>query len=162
HDSLCGCSIDAVMRQVDARHVTAEGLARETVTRVLSRLAGLDVVRGTPASLEQDVVVFNPSPHARTDVVRVRLDPYPAMRLPLGRPESPPLATAESRGFAVDGRAVRVVASDAPERVRWLPGRAPLDVELVVRDVPAFGCRRLRLVPAEPSPDVVDDGREIA
>src|SRR5262249_56914089 len=92
----------------------------------------------------------------------VRLDRYPAMRLPLGLPEFPPPATAESPGFTVDGRAVRVVASDDPERVRWLPGRAPLDVELVVRDVPAFGCRRLRLVPAEPSPDVVDDGRENA
>jgi hypothetical protein len=162
HDSLCGCSIDAVMRQVDARHEAAEGLARETIARVLSRLAGLGVERRTPASVEQDVVVFNPSAHARTDVVRMPLDPYPAMRLPLGVPEFPPLATAgDPPGFTVDGGAVRVIESSDPERVRWLPGRAPLDVELVARDVPAFGCRRLRLVPAAPSPDVVDDGREI-
>ncbi len=162
HDSLCGCSIDAAMRQVDARHETAEGLARETVARVLSRLAGLDVDRRTPASVEQDVVVFNPSPHVRTDVVRVRLDPYPAMRLPLGLPEFPPLATADAPGFTVDGRAVRVVPSDDPERVRWLPGRAPLDVELVAGDVPAFGCRRLRLVPGAAAPDEVDGGREVS
>jgi hypothetical protein len=161
HDSLCGCSIDAVMRQVDVRHESAEGLARETVARVLSRLAGLDVERRTPGSLEQDIVVFNPSPHPRTDVVRVRLDPYPALRLPLGVPEFPPLTSAPE-GFTVDGRAVRVVASEDPERVRWLPGRAPLDVELIARDVPAFGCRRMRLEPGPPAPDAVDDGREIA
>jgi hypothetical protein len=160
HDSLCGCSIDAVMRQVRSRHETAEGLARETIARMLSRLAGLDVDRRTPASVEQDVVVFNPSPHPRTDVVRVRLDPYPAMRLPLGVPEFPP--SADPPGFTIEGRPVRVVAARDPERVRWLPTREPLDVELVVRDVPAFGCRRVRLVPAAPAPDEVDDGREIA
>jgi mannosylglycerate hydrolase len=164
HDSLCGCSLDTVMRQVDARHESATGLARETVARVLSRLAGLDIDRRTPASLEQDVVVFNPSPHPRTDVVRIRLDPYPAMRLPLGIPEFPPLGVAASDppGFAVDGRPVRIVTSDDRERVRWLPGQTPFDAELVAVDVPAFGSRRMRLVPTAPSPEVVDDGREIA
>src|SRR6185369_12884761 len=37
----------------------------------------------------------------------------------------------------------------------------PFDVELVVRDVPAFGACRIRLEPGERVPDVVDEGREI-
>ena len=84
----------------------------------------------------------------RTDVVRIALDDYPAFRLPLGEPDLPPLtlAAAGTPGFTVDGVPVRVVPSDDPTRPRWLPGQQPVDVELVVRDVPAFGCRRLRLV----------------
>ncbi|MGH7895062.1 MAG: glycosyl hydrolase-related protein [Candidatus Binatia bacterium] len=163
HDSICGCSLDAVMDQVGARFETAEGLARETTARVLDRLAGLEVDRRTPPSLAQDVVVFNPSPHPRTDVVRLPLDAYPAMRLPLGAPEFPPLllAASEPPGFAIDGRAVRVVPAHDPSRVRWFPGQEPFDVEFVATDVPAFGCRRVHLTPTTPAPDRVDDGHEI-
>src|SRR4029077_14085103 len=116
-----------------------------------------------PPALAQEIAVFNPSPRARTDVVRVRLDAYPAMRIPLGLPEFPPLSLAASDppGFAIDGAPVRVVPTDDPTRVRWLPNQSPFDVELVVRDVPAFALRRLRLEPASPTPDAMDDGREI-
>ena len=165
HDSLCGCTLDAVAAQVDARFEDAEGLATETVARVLERLAGLGPAREVPWAVEQEIAVFNPSPHPRTDVVRVPLDAYPALRLPLGRPEFAPLllaAVGTTPGFTVDGRAVRVVVSDDPRRARWLPNQAPCDLEFVAADVPAFGCRRFRLAPAEPVPDAVDDGREIA
>jgi hypothetical protein len=131
---------------------------------LLDRLAGQGAERRTPPSLAQEIAVFNPSPHVRTDVVRVRLDPYPAMRIPLGLPAFAPLALAASSppGFTLDGRPVRVVPTDDPARVRWLPDQTPFDVEVVVHDVPPFGVRRLRLEPDAPSPDVVDDGREIA
>jgi mannosylglycerate hydrolase len=163
HDSICGCSLDAVADRTAARFEEAEGLARATFARVLDRLAGLGPDRRTPDGLDLEIAVFNPSPHARTDVVRVPLDPYPAMRIPLGMPEFPALGLAQSQppGFTIDGRAVRVVVSADPTRPRWLPGQTPFDVELAVADVPAFGVRRLRLEPAAPSPDVVDDGREL-
>ena len=64
-------------------------------------------------------------------------------------------------GFAIDGRPVRVVASDDATRPRWLPGQQPFDVELLAADVPAFGCRRYRLTPCAAVDDVVDDGRVI-
>jgi alpha-mannosidase/mannosylglycerate hydrolase len=166
HDSIGGCAIDAVAAAVSARLDDAVQLAEQTCTRTLERLAGLGPTRLVPRGLEQELVVFNPSPRARTDVVRIALDDYPALRLPLGAPDLPPLtlaAAAPTRpGFAVDGVPVRVLASADETRPRWLPGQQPIDVELVVRDVPAFGCRRLRLGPAEPVADVVDDGREIA
>jgi len=164
HDSICGCSLDAVAERVRARFDEAHGLAEATLGRVLDRVAGQASERTTPWSLEQEIVVFNPSPHPRTDVVRVPLDPYPAMRIPLGLPEFPPLllAASDPPGFLVDGGPVRVVPSADPTRARWLPGQTPFDVELVARDVPPFGVRRHRLVLAEPSPDEVDDAREIA
>jgi alpha-mannosidase len=163
HDSLCGCSTDAVMAQVTARLDESEDLARETAARVLGRLAGLGVERRTPWTAEQDVVVFNPSPHARTDLVRVPLDPYPALRLPVGLPEFPPLllALTGAAGVLADGRPARVVESADPARPRWLPGQPPLDVEFVAVGVPAFGCRRLRVTPAPATPDTIDDGRGI-
>ncbi|MGH7789875.1 MAG: hypothetical protein ACRERC_23610, partial [Candidatus Binatia bacterium] len=164
HDSICGCSLDPVCDAVAARYTEAEGLARQTVARLLERLAGLDAERRVPETLEQTLAVFNPSPQPRTDLVRVPLDAYPAMRLPLGVPAFAPLSLAASDppGFEIDGRPVRVVPSDDPTRARWLPGQTPFDLELVVADVPALGCRRLRVTPCAPVRDVVDDGREIA
>jgi hypothetical protein len=163
HDTICGCSLDAVADRTMARFADVEGLADATLARVLDRLAGQGAERVTPPALSQEIAVFNPSPHARTGVVRVRLDAYPAMRIPLGLPEFAPLSLAASEppGFTSDGAPVRVVPTDDPTRVRWLPNQTPFDVELVVRDVPAFGCRRLRLEPAPPAPDAIDDGREI-
>jgi mannosylglycerate hydrolase len=163
HDSLCGCSIDAVMDQVTARLARTEDLARQTAARLLGRLAGLGVDRRTPWTAAQDVAVFNPSPHVRTDVVRVPLDPHPAMRLAVGVPELPPLlvALAGAPRVTVDGRPARVVESDDPSRPAWMPGLRPLDVEFVARDVPAFGVRRVRLAPGEGADDEVDEGRVI-
>lgn len=163
HDSLCGTSLDAVADRIMARFDDAEGIAGETVARILGRLAGLDDARSTPWSVEQEIAVFNPSPHDRTDVVRVPLDAFPAMRMRLGIPEFAPLllASADAPGFAVDGRPARVVEADDPKRVRWLPDQTPLDVEFVAAGVPAFGCRRYKLTPCERAPDQADDGRHI-
>lgn len=164
HDSLCGCSVDAVAAQVMGRYESAAGLTRETVHRVLERLAGHDVERRTPDVVEHDVAVFNPSPHPRTDVVHVALDPYPAFSLQVGQPQFPrfTIAALEEPGFAIDGQPVRMVPSGDPERTRWLPIQAPLDVEFVAADVPAFGYRRYTLTQFAPSREAEDHGREIA
>ncbi len=164
HDSLCGCSVDAVAAQVMGRYESAEQLGLETLARLLERLAGHDVERRTPDVIEHVVAVFNPSPYPRTDVVRVALDPYPALRLPVGEPEFPrfTLASLEAPGFAVDGRPARVSVSDDPRRARWLPILSPLDIEFVAADVPAFGCRRFTLTRTERPEEAADDEREIA
>lgn len=163
HDSIGGCATDAVAAQVEARLAEAVDLAAQTVDRVLAGLAGLGRARSVPLSVEQTIAVFNPSPHARTDVVRIALEDYPALRLPLGAPALGPLSHAVLRGsgFTVDGRPARLVPSDDPSRARWVPGVVPLDLEFVAADVPPLGARRFRLAPAAASSDVVDDGREI-
>ncbi len=161
HDSICGCSIDPVHERMVARYDDAEGLGRATLQRVLERLAGANVTRDTPWRNEQAVVVFNASATLRTDVVRVPLEAFPPWRISVTRFDIHPLAMPSFRGVTVDGRPARLVASDDPVRVRFLPGVGGLDVEFVATAVPAFGCRRYALEPAAPSIDEVDDGREI-
>lgn len=164
HDSLCGCSVDAVATQVLGRYDSAAGLTRETVARLLERLAGHDVERRTPDVVEHEVAVFNPSPHPRTDVVRVALESYPALSLRVGQPQFPrfTIAALEEPGFAIDGQPVRVVPSGDPTRTRWLPIESPLDVEFVAADVPPFGYRRYTLTRIARPQEDDDHGNEIA
>lgn len=164
HDSICGCSTDATHERMVARYDDAEGLGTETVRRLLERLAGRDPVRRLPESVDQQVVVFNPSSHARSDIVRVPIVAEPAMRMSIGDPWFHPLmiSSLDEPGFSVDGRPVRVVESPEPGRVRWIPGQHVCDIEFVAEDVPPFGCRRYRLEPSTPAPEDVDAGIDIA
>jgi len=168
HDSICGCSQDAVHRQMEGRYDAAHELARETATRALERIAGLETVRRAPWADAFELAVFNPSPHARTDLVRFPLSPsrWLEFRDDGGGRQMAlhPLLMADltSPGFTVDGAAARVVADPGTERIRLVAERAPRSVEFVAADVPAFGWRRFRLAPGPGCDDVVDDGREIA
>ncbi|MCU1461040.1 MAG: glycoside hydrolase, family 38 [Acidimicrobiales bacterium] len=164
HDSIGGCSAEQVHEQMLGRYATAIELAEETTGRVLERLAGLPTDRRPPFSDELDVAVFNPSPFARTDVVRIRLDGVPTFLVTDDNADVHPLAMASlmRAGFTVDGQPARVVPSSDPNRFRILPEQQPWDVEVIVGDVPAFGWRRLHLAPGDASPDTVDDGHEIA
>jgi hypothetical protein len=163
HDSIGGCSIDAVHRQMAARYDECRELAEETGRRCLERMAGLPVERETPAGDELCIAVFNPSPHPRTDVVRIALDAAPAMAPGPGGIRLHPVLAAnrDGVGFEVDGVPARLVPGCADGRFFFDAASVPLDVELIARDVPAFGWKRLRLAPAPPSADAVDDGREI-
>jgi len=161
HDSICGCSIDPVHERMVARYDDAEGLGTATVQRMLERLAGQNLTRATPSSETQTAVVFNASAATRTDVVRVPLEGFPPWAASVTRFDMHPLSMPSFHGVTVDGRPARLVASDDPTRVRFLPGVGGLDVEFVATDVPAFGCRRYSVEPAAATPDEVDDGREI-
>jgi alpha-mannosidase len=61
HDSICGCSHDAVVAQVIGRYTEAEQIASGIVTTVLRRIAGTVPSRGW--------AVVNPSPLDRHDLV---------------------------------------------------------------------------------------------
>ncbi|MBA2626224.1 MAG: hypothetical protein H0U89_11560, partial [Acidimicrobiia bacterium] len=164
HDSICGCSVDAVHRQMTPRYEAASELAVETTARLLDRLAGLGPERRVPWSDSFDLAVFNPSPWPRTDVVRFPLEGFPLYGIKSdGTADVHPIALASllHRGYEVGGRPARLVAVDDPDRVRMVPEQVPTDVEVVVADVPAFGWRRLSLEPAPEVADEVDDGRRI-
>ena len=164
HDSIGGCSQDEVHRQMAARTATATELADETTARLLQRLAGMGLDRHVPWETRVELAVFNPSPQPRTDVVRVPLDGFPLYGITYDNADVHPLALAAGmvKGYEVDGRPVRVLRSDDPDRVRMLEDWPALDVELVVEDVPALGYRRIELVPSAEHADVVDSGRTIA
>lgn len=164
HDSIGGCSKDEVHRQMRGRFATATELADETTARVLQRVAGLGPDRHTAWDTALDVAVFNPSPHPRTDVVRVPLDGFPLYRITYADVGTHPLALAARTvaGYEVDGRPARVVASTDPGRVRMEEDCPALDLEFVVDDVPALGWRRVRLTPSAAHHERVDDGDAIA
>ena len=167
HDSICGCSQDRVHDQGEARYDVAIELGTETATRCLERLAGLDTTRSQPWDADLDVAVFNPSPHPRTDVVRFPLEAaaWVEFRGDVERSmQVHPLlgATVQAKGYTADGVAARLVRETGSPRLRLQPDQAPLYVETIVRDVPAFGWRRVRLERTEAHPDEEDDGREIS
>jgi mannosylglycerate hydrolase len=66
HDSICGCSQDAVVTQVLTRFAEAEQIGRGLLAAAIRPLA-----ESTPAG---SIVVVNPSPHDRTDLVDLDLD----------------------------------------------------------------------------------------
>ncbi len=163
HDSICGCSIDPVHERMSARYDDAEGLADETLSRSLERLAGRSVDRDVPGMDDLYIAVFNPTPRPRTDVVRVPLDAHPALPISVGVPSLHPLVELglEETGFVLDGEPARTIVSSDPNRLRWLDGQRVFDVEFVASDIPAFGYRRFRLQACEPVPEEVDSGAQI-
>ncbi len=166
HDSICGCSQDRVHEQMIPRYDAAEELATQTTLRALERIAGLGSERRTPWSQELSVAVFNPSPHPRTDVVRLDFDPSVWFET-RGETEREmgvhPLLVASTfaEGFTVGGEPARLVTEEEAPRLWLLPQAPPRSIEFVAREVPPFGWLRLPLrvqpVPAETE----DDGREI-
>jgi mannosylglycerate hydrolase len=165
HDSICGCSQDAVHDQMLMRYDYADEIARETTARMCERIAGLGPQRKVPFTDSLDIAVFNPSPHPRTDVVRFALDAYP----PFAGEDEPrmihPLVWSNMRpkGFTVDGEGVRLIPFDEGKRVRFLPEQHDWAAEFVVTDVPAFGYKRVSLARVEETYDeTIDDGREIS
>ncbi len=169
HDSICGCSVDAVCDQVLARYAEAEQVAGE-LTRRAAEVAAARAPRGA-------IVALNPSPHERNDVVDVEL-PVPdewedvALELADGslaatqevsrsRPvlysaelEGPELAAFFRRihgrelfgrflnGVCVEEGRVTFDVADEPDP-EWL------DVDALRRAVPADGRRRVEIL-AEP------------
>ena len=78
HDSICGCSIDQVHREMTVRFDRAEQIAEEIIAQSLATIADqVDTRQQNGFSSElgasQPVIVFNPTAGPRTDVVSVRL-----------------------------------------------------------------------------------------
>jgi len=70
HDSICGCSVDAVHKEMDVRFDWVEQIGEEVTRQSLAAIAGaVDTASldGTPA------VVFNPLAGPRTDVATVQI-----------------------------------------------------------------------------------------
>jgi alpha-mannosidase len=163
HDSICGCSIDAVMRQVLCDLEDVVDFARATRSRLVERLAGAPTDRLVPFEAAQDLAVFNPSPHMRSDVVRLAIDVHPSFGGHCEGLDAHPwiLAGLMQQGFTVDGVPARVVVSEDPDRLRLVSTVPPLDVEFLATDVPALGWKRVRLEPVIRVDDVCDEGTEI-
>jgi mannosylglycerate hydrolase len=90
HDSICGCSADAVVRQVLVRLAEAAQIAEGLAARVASSIAG-GVPRGSFA-------IINPSPRPRAGVVELEVvahEDWPGVELEL--PDGRRIPTQERR-----------------------------------------------------------------
>jgi mannosylglycerate hydrolase len=78
HDSICGCGIDQVHREMIPRYDQADQIAEEVTSVALGELAARIDTRGPDGAIP--LVVFNPNNAPATGIVRCRL------YLPFGRP----------------------------------------------------------------------------
>jgi mannosylglycerate hydrolase len=71
HDSLAGCTADAVARRAQARIADAETLAREVARTSLDALLDNDpdLARDRPEQSSPRLVLWNPAPRARSGIV---------------------------------------------------------------------------------------------
>ncbi|MBW2419282.1 MAG: hypothetical protein JRH19_12090 [Deltaproteobacteria bacterium] len=167
HDSICGCSHDRVHEQMRFRYDSAEELADETTLRALERIAGLGAERQVARKSEGEgagkgeleIAVFNPSPHPRSDRVRLPLAGFPAFTAAGIDPLL--LANSGAQGFEVGGQPARLVAVATDARPRLAPDQPVYDLEFVAEAVPAFGWKRLSLRKTEAAPEQLDEGRRI-
>ncbi|MGD2205389.1 MAG: glycoside hydrolase family 38 C-terminal domain-containing protein [Anaerolineae bacterium] len=79
HDSICGCSVDQVHREMRARFAWSEQIAQEVTQGNLEQIASCVNTQYSASdnrSLPR-IIVFNPNAFPRTDRVHVRVKPTP-------------------------------------------------------------------------------------
>lgn len=81
HDSICGCSIDQVLAEMRPRFDQVEQIGEEITRQSLEALASVIDTADSPAAAGAlfGIVVFNPSPASRTDVVATQLSLPPGI-----------------------------------------------------------------------------------
>lgn len=123
HDSICGCSVDAVHKEMDVRFDWVEQIGEEVTRQSLEAIAG---AVETTALDGWPVIVFNPIAGPRTDVVTIQLSVPP------------------------DTRAVEAVNEHGKVVPCQVIGRelAEAEVMFVARDVPGHGYRAFAIRPA--------------
>jgi alpha-mannosidase len=139
HDSICGCSVDEVHRDVDARLRQVAELAAELVDEAVDAL----VETRTPTSdfgLHRAIAILNPHPFVASVAVEVAIQ-----RLVADGPFRLRGPTGEV-GYAIVAR----TPTDGPglQPAEWL--RLRIDA----RDLPPHGVRVVVLEPGEPSPSM--------
>ncbi len=131
HDSICGCSIDQVHRENSARFAQSQQIGEQLTLEALRYLAGATDTRVPSLGMAQDdrtlseavpIVVFNPAPGLRTDVVQT----------------DAPIAHLDRNAVIVDERGQQV-----PHHVirRWRReiGSAPMGREMIASMVTMLG-----------------------
>jgi len=165
HDSICGCSVDAVHEEMAVRFAKVGQVARAVAEDALARLA----VAAAPVDLEEavTVVVVNPSAFARTAIVTV--DVLPDLNAPLGQrrfgwAQAPGVDWSDYRLLDIRGRVIpfttvgaqEVTVADALNRRKELLRDR---ISFTAVNVPPLGTAVYRLVPLSvAAADRVDAG----
>lgn len=77
HDSICGCSIDAVHEEMRPRFDQVEQMGEVVTAQSLSALAEQVQTAALPGQPEGALVVFNPGARQRTDLVSAAIEALP-------------------------------------------------------------------------------------
>ena len=110
HDSICGCNVDAVERDMEVRFAWAEEIGEEVVRRSLRAIAE-QVDTTELAEALPPIVVFNPLSVPRSDVVTVSFQPLTSL-------EEGTFVVADSEGRTVphemlSGKPMEIFSADA-------------------------------------------------
>lgn len=171
HDSICGCSIDAVHGDMLQRFRDSLELARLVADESSAALAGLIAPPRADASIAP-LIVFNTLPFARDGLIDLEVD---AARRPCAiyagpKPAPDELASLEIenlRLYTPDGTALPAAIEDLgavwdyalpPDRGRESFWARRLRVRALVPEVPGLGYTTLRLRPAPPDADRIEPG----
>jgi alpha-mannosidase len=86
HDSICGCSVDQVHKEMEVRFDWVEQIGEEVTRQSLARIASAVNTADLAERAQMGLVVFNPVAGPRTDVVtaEVQVPDSPSTRLRAG------------------------------------------------------------------------------
>jgi len=146
HDSICGCSIDQVHREMIPRFEQAQQIGEELANRSVAHLARLtNTLVGPEREGAQSLLVYNPLYFPATGPVEVEL------KIPLPEGKKPSRLTV----FDPDGRPVPAQISHE-EIAEYEQGIPPdmrtwkVKVHFLASDLPPCGYRVYSVAPAEP------------
>jgi alpha-mannosidase len=75
HDSICGCSVDQVHKEMETRFDQVEQIGQELTRQKLVALAGeLDTLHGAPSDARAALTVFNPTAVSISGISRARIE----------------------------------------------------------------------------------------
>lgn len=144
HDSICGCSIDQVHREMMPRFDQVRQVADEVTRRALDSIAGRVRTEG------DSIVVFNPLNWTRTDRVRATID-FQVSEATRERPVADPARDVEwIRVLDETGAealhaivSARTIAKQilSPHELPFVAMFKRFEIELLAEDVPACGYR---------------------
>lgn len=165
HDSICGCSIDAVHDEMETRFAKAGQIGEQLIVEALARLSG-SVDRSRLPEGGASALVFNALPWRRDALVEIALDAdddtvYRSALL------------EDTAGWSCEAEIVDIerVCPIETDSARYPLGKAEVvrhTVRVLLRELPAYGHRllsaRLRRqpilsgLPVRPASDTIDNG----
>ncbi|HEX5825880.1 MAG TPA: glycosyl hydrolase-related protein [Candidatus Limnocylindrales bacterium] len=126
HDSITGCSTDAVHRTMEDRYARADQVTDRLRAEAIAALVGRDAPWEFEAAATEHRSIVNPLPVARREIVRMPL----------------PASLAGEHALVADRPSGAVIAQVDADREA---GPAPAGSALVVLDLPAWGATSVTL-----------------
>ncbi|MDG0810245.1 alpha-mannosidase [Cohnella rhizosphaerae] len=165
HDSICGCSIDAVHDEMETRFAKAGQIGDQLVVEALARMSGSVDRSGLPEG-NASVLVFNALPWRRDALVDIALDADDDTVY-----RSVLLEGADGRRYEAEIVGIERVCPIETDSARYPLGKREVvrhTARVLLRNLPAYGHRllsaRLRRqpilsgLPALPASDTIDNG----